>query len=41
VKDGLDTTGKKNRLKTAKIACMHWNMPPDTLPGSAIIGPLA
>ena len=36
VKDGLDRTGMK---KTAKN-CMHWNVTPDTLPGSATIGPL-
>ena len=40
MKDSLDRTGRKSRLKRAKIACIgKW--PPDALPGSAIIGPPA
>ena len=35
MKDGLDRTGKKNRLKNGKN-CMHWNVPPDALPGSKL-----
>ena len=34
MKDGLHSTGKKNRKKTGKN-CMHWNVAPDALPGSA------
>ena len=34
MKDGLDRTGKKNRLKNGKNF-IHWNVPPDALPGSA------
>ena len=36
MKNGLDRTGKKNRLKNGKN-CMHWNVPPDALPGSATL----
>ena len=31
MKDGIDKTGKKNNGKY----CMHWNVSPDALPGSA------
>ena len=34
MKDGLDRTGMKKLIKTAKN-CMHWNMAPDALSGSA------
>ena len=36
MKDGLDRRGKKNRLENGKN-CMHWNVPPDALPGSATL----
>ena len=35
VKDGLHRTGKKSGKN-----CMHWNVAPGALPGSATIGPL-
>ena len=38
VKDGLDRTGIKKLIKTAKN-CMHWNVALDALSGSATIGP--
>ena len=38
VKDRLDRTDKKNRLKWQKP---YWNVAPDALPGSATIGLLA
>ena len=34
MKDGLDRTGIKKLIKMAKN-CMHWNVAPDALPGSA------
>ena len=39
MKDGLDRTGRENRLKKGKI-CVHWNVVPDAFPGSATIGSL-
>ena len=39
VKDDLDRTDMKKEIKTAKN-CLHWNVAPDALPGSATIGPL-
>ena len=36
MKDDLDRTGMKKLIKTAKI-CMLWNVPPDVLPGSAMV----
>ena len=36
MKYDLARTGMKNELKNGKI-CMHWNVPPDALPGSATL----
>ena len=35
MKNGLDRTSKKNRLNGKN--CMHWNVPPHALPGSATL----
>ena len=35
MKDDLDRTGMKKWIKNGKN-CMHWNVPTDVLPGSAM-----
>ena len=37
MKDDLDRTGKKIDFKKNGKNCMHWNVPPDALPGSATL----